>query len=1550
MKIDSVEMIHKNGNVLGQPVALPLKRKSLLILNNNSVIVKKNPKVTEDEITASESNDDNNNDYVDHSNDEDDDGVAGETKFYDNDFKCPVCSETSLTVEALEEHLKQHPNYKPTCNQCGEVFADVEILIKHTAMHVTDKCAIRNNQINLKILNYLENKNTIYQKLAETIDASQSYRCNFCNELFIGSHFMTHWKQCKHFQSDDSNSKLTNSDESYNADKSPKDGSLADENEEAEEMKSHFLAGLNLQSKSDRLSDDGSSPEKCDLVAKLSGKDVSSYPKHPAFKDDDLNDDDDPFKLEVRDMKRRGEFPCRICKKIFRNLRALKGHARIHISGNRGIMPYECNICSFTTSDKSVVIRHIRNHNGDHPYKCQLCFSTFTTKANCERHLRNAHRKTSREDIKKLLVDLNHKTPNNNNNTTSGPNFNNKLQTLLTNNKKPNINKLLAKKIPEEFAQSFCPEDFYRKVNERLEHSEDEKSVRMYDDGNISFNDRSVARSDADDSNNSNDSNNNTNAAGIMNSCKKMEDFAAVNPILLAGSDYKYPTFHLPGGLDMRLSKSEKQFYEANYKSYNDAIVGSGLIPTIIKDNGFIKVPCFENTFVPNGVGGCSSSSDHDEPLDLSVDVLDLSKKKDDAGGDDSAAEDLSVKTCRESFSSEKSETTSPIRKPPAAVNPLLVGNMNQSLFFAKDDLRYNFPNNHQMVTNFSSYFMQNPAVNLFSNNLKLEPEDDHAKIRPLIFSHLVANAAERYEGIRPNVPPFVDFTKKPDPSVNEEISHHHNEKIAAADNAKFNHTKDMPVKPRNNKSSTVKMVMKDGVLVEKQKQRRYRTEKPFSCAYCSGRFTLRSNMDRHVKQQHPGFWRQRQRGGSTRQQRTKHTKEESNSESAAFPSTLTSDIVSEQETTSHDTDYPMNPIVACGKRSPSYASDHEADTEDNVEKCKKKKSAEDVDNSVCDDDDDDDEELVIDEEMDEHESEEKSCSEPSTANTSCEKDTSSSVKEENPDLASVRSLLDNVSTQTFSQYFRPEDDPNNKNGDGSDDDEEGLVAGSSSEGNGSGGEENRASNESNSKNANKSTPGDGTKKKKSAYSSAPNRVHCDFCYRSFPWASSLRRHTLTHTGQKPYKCSNCPLLFTTKSNCDRHFLRKHRSQMNDSNQPSTVTVISNAENDASSSSTRLIPNFSMRNVPERPFKCSNCPSSTFSTYNNLKKHIIEKHNQSDEKLVIDNAKSPSYSNDSPTKCSKKEDISLSDTSDVSVVEKPTQGELPKEKSNPATVAGAAGYDQAGFFNHVSSDLPFKCHLCDRSFGERQEALDHMGESHSVEFQHLICKGALDMNVKMEDSINHEDGMFMSSANSDENNAEQCRGRFPDYSSRKVICAFCLRRFWSAEDLRRHMRTHTGERPFACDICQRRFTLKHSMLRHRKKHSNKSSSFVSTSGENSPISDDEEPPSPGSFTQSMNRSSDEKASELISISHKLMKSYDSQDANDVNSNFFPNSDKEAKTTETTSKLASVKTNLSKEDGVDLIAKLLDIDDKSLVDEMLTSKSADDVAKLLGVKK
>ena len=261
----------------------------------------------------------------------------------------------------------------------------------------------------------------------------------------------------------------------------------------------------------------------------------------------------------------------------------------------------------------------------------------------------------------------------------------------------------------------------------------------------------------------------------------------------------------------------------------------------------------------------------------------------------------------------------------------------------------------------------------------------------------------------------------------------------------------------------------------KKQKQRRYRTVRPFQCVHCDARFTLSTNMDRHVKNTHPDKWEPKSRG-------------------ARRSATTVSPMASPGEP----------PLASEPGPSGSAAA-----------------------TVVCVESDDEGG-LVIDE--------------PSR---------------DEPDLASVDRLVVSAQAQTCQQYFR--------------DDERSSEGGSE-------------------RDASASPSGDEdserAEKRRSAYSNAPNKIPCRYCDRVFPWSSSLKRHELTHSGEKPYSCPHCPVHFTTKSNCDRHLVRKHSG---------------GSGSDDSSAAQRPV---------ERPFKCTLCPSSTFSTQQNLVRHHAEKHAQ----------------------------------------------------------------------------------------------------------------------------------------------------------------------------------------------------------------------------------------------------------------------------------------------------------------------------------------------------
>lgn len=478
----------------------------------------------------------------------------------------------------------------------------------------------------------------------------------------------------------------------------------------------------------------------------------------------------DNFAAEFRRMKLRGEFPCRLCPAKFPNLRALKGHNRVHLSGT-GPGPYQCNMCPHASLDKAALVRHMRTHNGDRPYECAVCNYAFTTKANCERHLRNRHAKVTREDVKRSIIYHPSEDPNNDE-------VNSKLA-------RDDVKRSLAFHTPE--------------VERRSESSGTGRDTPLTHFTPSFITERHPVAS------------------------------LTTKPI---------PPIPEPPTLTPR---------ESELPMPRIKVKGIGQLTQIPE----YRPP--EVSYKANDVQ--SDTYDEEAPVDLSTsdnnscDVLDLSnKKKRDVDNDEPKAPP------RPSFEPDPAAVTATFEKA-----RLLLA--QQRLFentLPKIDPAYYATQLSQLYAGsvpgipglplppsfpISPYFLQpsffpHPTDSQELAEIKQRIQKEIIRNLSMSGGRLVANDQEsptKQEPEEEDQKPLPQ-TVSPSPSPQPESPRPINNTLLSP-------------------NDSVKMVIKNGILMPKQKQRRYRTERPFSCSQCSARFTLRSNMERHVKQQHPQHW-----------------------------------------------------------------------------------------------------------------------------------------------------------------------------------------------------------------------------------------------------------------------------------------------------------------------------------------------------------------------------------------------------------------------------------------------------------------------------------------------------------------------------------------------------------------------------------------------------------------------------------------------------------------------------------------------------------------------
>lgn len=57
--------------------------------------------------------------------------------------------------------------------------------------------------------------------------------------------------------------------------------------------------------------------------------------------------------------------------------------------------------------------------------------------------------------------------------------------------------------------------------------------------------------------------------------------------------------------------------------------------------------------------------------------------------------------------------------------------------------------------------------------------------------------------------------------------------------------------------------------------------------------------------------------------------------------------------------------------------------------------------------------------------------------------------------------------------------------------------------------------------------------------------------------------------------------------------------------------------------------------------------------------------------------------------------------------------------------------------------------------------------------------------------------------------------RVKEYSRIRFECEVCDREFTNKSNLKKHLRTHTGDRPYECDRCDKAFTQSPNLKRHK---------------------------------------------------------------------------------------------------------------------------------------
>ncbi|XP_068204989.1 zinc finger protein 665-like [Palaemon carinicauda] len=251
--------------------------------------------------------------------------------------------------------------------------------------------------------------------------------------------------------------------------------------------------------------------------------------------------------------------------------------------------------------------------------------------------------------------------------------------------------------------------------------------------------------------------------------------------------------------------------------------------------------------------------------------------------------------------------------------------------------------------------------------------------------------------------------------------------------------------------------------------------------------------------------------------------------------------------------------------------------------------------------------------------------------------------------------------------------------------------------------------------------------------------------------------HMLSHT-EGQFRCEECDKIFSNEVNLKAH------NETHTKNKPFKCTICDKAFADRSN----LTCHYRIH-TGEKPFKCSVCDKA-FSQSCALTRHFR------------------THTGAKPFKCSVC-DKAFSETGHLTSHYRTHTGAKPF-KCNICDKAFSVRSHLTRHFRIHTVEKPFKCSICDKAFSEREHLTNH----HRVHTSEKPIKGSVSDKALYEMA---------------------CSSR-EFFTGKLYGCPECGKEFSQKNDLTRHFRIHSGEKPFKCSGCTKAFSRKFCLVSHLK--------------------------------------------------------------------------------------------------------------------------------------